>query len=194
MNARSSDVPAPDPNFQRNRESPVDNSREVDAGGEAQAPFARDHVLLQGRSLRVNGRHRGDIDSRREGRAQADGQIVDVDDGVGRQIEVEVLGHRFSTRRERQTEVHLRPRREAFRIRHRQLDAPAGPFPHAGQVAVTGPAHLAELLEADTDPHHSRPPTGSSVTGTSPPALRSWPVPWLPPAGGSVDATTCSMP
>ena len=31
---------------------------------------------------------------------------------------------------------------------------------------------------------------GSRVTGTSPPTLRSWPVPWDPPAGGTAEATT----
>ena len=31
-------------------------------------------------------------------------------------------------------------------------------------------------------------------TGTRPPLARSWPVPWLPPAGGTGEATTCSRP
>ena len=31
-------------------------------------------------------------------------------------------------------------------------------------------------------------------TGTWPPVERSCPVPWLPPAGGTAEATTCSIP
>src|SRR4051794_41264627 len=39
--------------------------------------------------------------------------------------------------------------------------------------------------------HHGL--AASSLTGTAPPTERSWPVPWLPPAGGVAEATPCSM-
>ncbi len=35
---------------------------------------------------------------------------------------------------------------------------------------------------------------GRSLTGTTPPADRSCQVPWLPPAGATSAATTCSIP
>ena len=68
-----------------------------------------------------------------------------------------------------------------------------------GDVAVRDEPHLAALGEA----HPHREPVGAShdvtLTGlrmsstrTSLPKPRPWPVPWLPPAGGTADATTCS--
>ena len=68
------------------------------------------------------------------------------------------------------------------------------PLPGPGDVAVAGEADLAQLGEPEADPHQARTP---SCTGTAPPRptpTSCWPVPWLPPAGGVADATTCSMP
>ena len=69
----------------------------------------------------------------------------------------------------------------------------------AGDVAVPDEADLAVLREPHPDrepvsPLTASPPRGvpTSWTGTVWPWLRSWPVPWLPPAGGTGDATTCS--
>ena len=71
-----------------------------------------------------------------------------------------------------------------------------------GHVAVAGEADLAELGEAEPDPHRDRPPAPTAAgsarpseapTGTALWPARSWPVPWVPPAGGVAEATMCSM-
>src|SRR5207249_4446246 len=109
---------------------------------------------------------------------------------------------------QRPTEAALGPGGEALAVAERELHPPEAPLPHVGQVAMARPPDLAQLGEAEAHPHRPAPwppapamagsvrPTrvAPSVTGTVPPLLRSWPVPWLPPAGGTGDATTCSMP
>ena len=53
------------------------------------------------------------------------------------------------------------------RCRRRELDAAHGPLPHAGDVAVAGEADLAELGEAEPDPHRARPTGAPAWTGSS---------------------------
>jgi hypothetical protein len=61
------------------------------------------------------------------------------------------------------------------RVGDRQLGAPDGALPAPGQVAVAGPADLAELGEPEADPHTASAPAapaptpGSGSPGTSPP-------------------------
>ena len=55
-------------------------------------------------------------------------------------------------------------------------------------VELAEPVDVALLAGALSDAL----PEGMDVTGTAPPTARPWPVPWLPPAGGTGDATTCS--
>ena len=89
------------------------------------------------------------------------------------------------------------------------LDA-EGAVEGTGDVAVRDEPDLAVLGEAQANREPGRPPHGPtlrsateavpSVTGTALPfghgggVVNSmpWPVPWLPPAGGSGEATTCS--
>src|SRR3954447_351791 len=91
-----------------------------------------------------------------------------------------------------QPEADLGAGREALGVREREADAPEGALPHAGHVAMACPPDLAQLREPEPDLHDDL--RDNNVTGTAPPEARSWPVPWLPPAGGVADATTCSMP
>ena len=132
-------------------------------------------------------------ETRREG--------VEIDVGCGDvtlQLDVDVFGDRLGTRGECQTEADLGSGREPLGERHRQTGPAQGALPHPGRVAVAREAHLADLGGADAELHDATPAgsrlVGSNATGTSPPRSRSWPVPWLPPAGGIGDATTCSMP
>jgi hypothetical protein len=57
---------------------------------------------------------------------------------------------------------------------------PHRPFPDPRRVAMAGEADLAELRVAQAQLHRRVP---NRATGRAPPAVRSWPVPWLPPAG-----------
>src|SRR5690606_2513553 len=160
---------------------------------------------------RLHGLH---LDARGErGREQLGKPLqVDGDLPLGKG-HVDVLPQRLVPRRQGEPEAELRTGREALGVGDRQVGAAQRPLPDAGDVAVAGEADLAELREADADPFdgsaggHDRPPddptplaAGSparevrSTTGTAPPVRRSWPVPWLPPAGGVAEATTCSMP
>ena len=117
------------------------------------------------------------------------------------ELDVEVLGVGLVPDREREPEADLRPGREPLGERERELHDPERPLEAAGDVAVPDEAHLAVLREPH--PHRepgvalhdgtSRAPVHRASTGTVWPWLRSWPVPWLPPAGGTGDATTCSM-
>src|SRR5213075_3040570 len=126
------------------------------------------------------------------------------------QFEVEVFGHRLVAGGEGQPEADLGSGREPLGVGEGQSRAAESPFPHAGHVTVRSPPDLAQLAEAHTNPHRATPVFGTelvasrplpfpkrvgrSVTGTVPPVARSWPVPWLPPAGGVAEATMCSMP
>src|SRR5262249_19748255 len=148
-----------------------------------------------------------DRDSFRQRRGQAAGELVEID-GFG-QHEVDVLRVALVTGRQRETEADLRPGREPFRERERELRDPERSLEGPGDVAVADPAHLPELRVPEPNgvcgaaPHAPAPVppptataagfvprnrTGASVAG----ALRSWPVPCDPPAGAVVAATTCS--
>ena len=134
----------------------------------------------------------GSIGVSRSGRSSSTGALVD-------QVDVEVLGPRLGARRQGQPEVQLGPGREPLRVHERDVGPAERPLPDAGEVAVAREADLAELGEAQPHPHQEpadAPAMGRAVmaTGTAPPVERSWPVPWLPPAGGTAEATTCSMP
>src|ERR1700730_3843912 len=90
------------------------------------------------------------------------------------------------TGRKGQAEADLGSGGEPRGVGDRQRRASKRALPHPGDVAVAGPPDLAKLGEAEPDPHRLGPI--ERATG------RPWPVPWLPPAGGTADATTCSSP
>ena len=132
-------------------------------------------------------------------RRQPAGQGVDVEVRLpSYQLDIQILGHGLVAGGEGQPEADLGTRGEAGAVGDRQLHPAKRPLPHAGHVPVTGPADLPELGEADPDPGHGRAPAPANGPQRTPaprgPGVRSWPVPWLPPAGGVGDATTCSMP
>ena len=154
-----------------------------------------------------------------EDRSEPRGQALDgVGPGRLAQGHVEVLTVGLVPGRQRQPEAELGPGR-ALGVGDGDAGPAQRPLPDAGDVAVAGEAHLAVLGEADAHPggraarrlplggrhgrggrRHARAPAsgrGRSATGTAPgrwPVERSWPVPWLPPAGEVAEATTCSMP
>src|SRR5690606_12133426 len=118
---------------------------------------------------------------------------------------VEVLAERFVPGRQGQAEAQLGARCEALGVGDGQLAAPQRTLPGAGDVTVADEPDAPQFRVAEPHPvdrpagGHARAPTGRSrrgpsCTGTAPPLDRSWPVPWLPPAGGVAEATTCSMP
>jgi hypothetical protein len=170
--------------------------------GRLDEPGGAGDGLLQRVAARLDLGCRLHVDADGQARGQVFGQAVDVDrlPFGGEQIDVEVLGIGFVTGRESQPEVQLGPGGEPLGVRDRERRAADRPLPHAGHVAVAGEADLAVLGEPEADPHQAGTAAvaaglrASSVTGTSPPDRRSCPVPWLPPAGGTAEATTCSMP
>src|SRR5690606_11109742 len=131
---------------------------------------------------------------------------------------VEVLAEGLVARRQGQPEAQLGAGGEPLGVGDGDLGPAEGPLPDAGHVAVAREAHLALLRVADPQARrrarglaairraragrvaHRRAPvrsderstTGTLVTRSA--VDRSWPVPWLPPAGGVVEATTCSIP
>ncbi len=167
-------------------------------GGEVELPGAGGHCVLQrGRpGLQLPGRRGGDPD--RQAGVQTIGQVVDPAHTrtVLVQVHVEVLGQALVAGGERQTEVQPGVGREPLAVGHREVGPAHGPLDDPGQVAVRQEPDLAELAVPDPGPHHTTPAWGrlDRVTGTAPPTERSWPVPWLPPAGGVAEATMCSMP
>ena len=96
--------------------------------------------------------------STREGadavRGEATGRVVGL-----AEVDVEVLGERLAAGGQGQPEVHLGPGREALGVGHRQLRPPQRPLQQAGDVAVAGEAHLAELGVPEADPHVRSPAT-----------------------------------
>ena len=117
------------------------------------------------------------------------------------EVDVEVLGERLVAGRQGQPEVQLRAGARSPRCRRPGPPPAARPLPHPGHVAVAGEADLAQLGEASAHPHRCPPTTTGRSAGAeeaaparAPSPRRSWPVPWLPPAGGGAEATRCSMP
>ena len=136
--------------------------------------------------LRLHPRRQRRVDQRHE--------LVGLE--VVGQVDVEVLAEALVAGGQRQAEAQARARREPLAVGDADAGAAQRPLPDPGQVAVGQEADLAALGEADAL-LHAPTPTGrreDRATGTAEPHSRSWPVPWLPPAGGTAEATTCSMP
>src|SRR5262249_39738712 len=118
--------------------------------------------------------------------------------GVDRfgELDVEVLGVALVADGEGEAEAHLRSGREALGEREWQLLDAGGALGRASDVSARDETHLAALRdaqphgEAAVAPHRAPLITTGSSTGT--PKLRPCPVPWLPPAGATAEATTCS--
>src|SRR5262249_55224104 len=150
----------------------------------------RDGLLQRGCPRCERGRAR-DVDAFGQGAAQRARQRFGVD-GLSH-LDVEVLGDALVADRQREPEAHLGPRGAAERECERQLLDPKCPLEGPGDVAVRDESHLASLLEAESYRVsvcglHELPP----ITTATPPSNSPWPVPWLPPAGGRTEATTCS--
>src|SRR3546814_5992146 len=156
---------------------------------------ARDRVRQRvDARLQLDGR-RG-LHARRKVRGHPGGELIEGEVGLGREIDVEVFAQALVAGGQRQAEAEAGPWGVALAVGHADGCSAQAPLPHPGQVAVRQEADLVALGEADAGLHAPTPAglRGSRVTGTSPPRSRSCPVPWLPPAGGTADATTCSMP
>ena len=172
----------------------------VRRGGEGHLPCAVGHGRLQRRCTTVDTAARDGADPVGEHGREALRQCVELEDRGGRvrlrvQVDVDVLGIGFVAVGERQAEVHLRAGREPLRVRDGQLGSADGPLPGPGGVAVRDESHLALFGVADPHPPDGAPTVGRMPTGTGLAVpLRSCPVPWLPPAGGTAEATMCSIP
>ena len=83
---------------------------------------------------------------------------------------------------------------EALGVGDGQVGPSDGALDTARDVAVADPAHLAQLLEPDAELHARSPAWPAAARALRRRSLRSWPVPCDPPAGGTFEATTCSMP
>ena len=162
------------------------------------APAAADDRLLQGLGARRERRDRLHGHAVGQGGVNSAGELGQVEIAMvraGEQIDVEVLAVALVASGEGKPEAEPGSGREALGVGDGQACPTQASLPDAGDVAVRGEPHLAVLREANAPLHHAPTPTGlrdRSVTGTSPPRSRSWPVPWLPPAGGVAEATTCS--
>ena len=139
--------------------------------------------------------------ARRQRRGKRADEPLVVDTGHPRRINlgVEILSVGAVSGGEGQPECNPRPGTEPGRVDDGNRGATQRPLPDPGHIAVRCEANLPVLREPepDTRSRHLAAPTSersSSRTGTSPPCETSMPVPWLPPAGGTADATTCSMP
>ncbi len=167
--------------------------------GDVDTPGTTGDRLLQGRGSPVHHRHPRDRHAVGEvaGELGRKGLGIEVSHPVGVEVDVEVLGIALVPGRQRQAEGELRAGREALAVGNRQGRPPQRAFPDPGHVAMRGEADLAVLVETEPEPHGVPAPTGCracNTTGTAPPEDRSTPVPWLPPAGGVAEATTCSIP
>ena len=141
----------------------------------------------------------GDIDAFGQRGGERARQGVGVD-GLG-ELDVEVLGVALVTDRERQPEADLRPGREpsvnasgscsmrkpARRRGRRRGARRTAPCPAWRSAAAPGTRCRPSSGTLDGDAQ-------LDVDGAAPdrPKARPWPVPWLPPAGGTAEATTCS--
>ena len=163
---------------------------------DGETPRGRRDVLLQRWRVPIDRGHRHDVDAHRERRAQAQRHPWQVDGCSGHvvdQVGVEVLRERLIARRECEAEADAGPGREPLGVGEGDLRAPEGALEHASHVAVAREADLAALGETDTQAAHDAARTGMSGALRCPPTERSCPVPWLPPAGGVAEATTCSI-
>ena len=87
------------------------------------------------------------------------------------EVDVEVLGRDSWPGGQRQPEGQLRPGREALGVGDRAARPAQRPLPDAGHVAVAREADLAQLREADADPHAPAAAAAAerAGTGTAPP-------------------------
>jgi hypothetical protein len=198
-------LPAAGDRKRRRRERVVDRGgeprrfdRRAVVFGDGDAPFdGRDRVHQRGCSFDEHGGV-DDVDADRQRVGDGCRQPVEVD--LGGELDVEVLGVALVTGRQGQAETHLRAGREPLREGERERRDAERALEGAGNVTVRDPADLAALRvvqphrELGAALHETATPgrVGRSRTGASPPVPRSCPVPWLPPAGATGDATTCS--
>ncbi len=168
-----------------------------------QLPITRCYLLLE-RPLRLfdhcGGLH---LDTLGQQGGQRRRQLLDRRLSRSRRPEphLEVLPAGLTARGEGQPEAHQRVWDEPLGVRDGQPAAPQGPFPHPRHVAVARETNLAGLRETQAQAallvgRHDvgQEPRLTRRTGMRPPSCRSCPVPWLPPAGGTGEATTCSSP
>ena len=121
---------------------------------------------------------------------------VDARELFGVDIDVKELTFGLMAGGESETKRQLWAGREPLAVGDREVGSAQRTFPDPGDVAVRREPNLAVFAERDPQPHEPAPigARGCNMTGTAPPVDRSTPVPWLPPAGGVADATTCSIP
>lgn len=95
------------------------------------------------------------------------------------QTNIDVFSQRFGPDGQGQTKGNLGARREPGGGFDGKAESAQQSFPNTGHIAMADEPDPAELGGTNSQDHRN---------------TTCCPVPWLPPAGGTGDATMCSMP